>query len=78
MRVSAFLGLVLLFGRSKKLLLAELMNFTEFTFLGLLRIFLALVDDYVLFGRCNFDGVVFVLIEAERTYSFRPRDLLIS
>ena len=71
------LVMILFFGGAEKLLFAELMNFAKFTVLVLLRISLALVNNDVLFGRCYFDCVVSVLIEAKRTLSFRCGFLLI-
>jgi hypothetical protein len=47
------------------------MDFALFGIGGLLRVSLALIDDRDLFGRSDFDSVMFILIEAKRAVSLR-------
>ena len=65
------LVMVLLFGWAKEVFFPEGMDFALFGIGGLLRVSLALIDDKDLFGRSDFDSVMFILIEAKRAVSLR-------
>lgn len=45
------------------------MDFALLCVVGLLRVPLTLIDDRDLFGRSDFDSVMFILIEAKRAVS---------